>query len=360
MTAGNALCVCGHPHQAHEHLRKGTDCALCGAGGLPAVPPPALVAPLADRRHAEIRGRRPHECLLVLQANSHYRQALRSRTPSRAGGGPHATARLPDRRRAQGGHHRAARRPGPAPGAVPAAVKEPKFFLSDGRPPATGGPGDVQTYQEHVWRQADYEALFDPAPPGTLRGEATPFYLYDLAAHDRIKSLRPGREADPAAARPGGPGALQLDPPVERRARAGGRLPRPPAAPSRRGSRPAGPTSGTTSASAGTAAQVQHLLPGVPARAGAAAALPRAARTRRPPPWTGSATSSACAPGVLTAIPKENVNRHVVEDNGANRVLRGAAAGRRPVRAPVPGAAAAGRPRPDAHPAAPQDRHRGR
>ena len=68
------------------------------------------------------------------------------------------------------------------------AVKEPKFFLSDGAPPATGGPGDVQAYQEHVWRRADYEALFDPAPPGTLRGEATPFYLYD---RDAPRSPRP-------------------------------------------------------------------------------------------------------------------------------------------------------------------------
>jgi hypothetical protein len=24
------LCVCGHTHTAHEHLRRGTDCALCG------------------------------------------------------------------------------------------------------------------------------------------------------------------------------------------------------------------------------------------------------------------------------------------------------------------------------------------
>ncbi|WP_328470296.1 sulfotransferase domain-containing protein [Actinoplanes sp. NBC_00393] len=71
------------------------------------------------------------------------------------------------------------------------SVKEPKFFLSDGPPPVVGGPGDVQTYQEHVWRQDEYEALFDPAPPGTLRGEATPFYLYDLAAHDRMKALVP-------------------------------------------------------------------------------------------------------------------------------------------------------------------------
>jgi hypothetical protein len=52
-------------------------------------------------------------------------------------------------------------------------VKEPKFFLSDGPPPRHGGPGDIQTYGEHVWRREEYEALFAPAPPGALRGEAT-------------------------------------------------------------------------------------------------------------------------------------------------------------------------------------------
>lgn len=71
------------------------------------------------------------------------------------------------------------------------AVKEPKFFLTDGPPPTRGGPGDAQTYQEHVWRRDDYERLFDPAPPGALRGEATPFYLHDLAAHARIRRLVP-------------------------------------------------------------------------------------------------------------------------------------------------------------------------
>jgi hypothetical protein len=71
------------------------------------------------------------------------------------------------------------------------AVKEPKFFLSEGPPRRTGGPGDVQTYQEHVWRRADYEELFAPAPAGTLRGEATPFYLYDRASHYRISKIIP-------------------------------------------------------------------------------------------------------------------------------------------------------------------------
>jgi Sulfotransferase family len=71
-------------------------------------------------------------------------------------------------------------------------VKEPKFFLTDGPPPARGGPGDAQTYREHVWRRADYEALFDGAPPGALCGESTPFYLYDRAAQRRIHDLLPG------------------------------------------------------------------------------------------------------------------------------------------------------------------------
>ena len=71
-------------------------------------------------------------------------------------------------------------------------VKEPKFFLTDGPPPRRGGgPGDVQTFREHVWRRGDYEALFSAAPPGALSGEATPFYLHDLAAQQRIRRLIP-------------------------------------------------------------------------------------------------------------------------------------------------------------------------
>jgi Sulfotransferase family len=77
------------------------------------------------------------------------------------------------------------------PGLYMSPVKEPKFFLSDGPPPARGGPGDAQTYREHVWRRPDYEALFDAAPPGTLRGESTPLYLHDPAAHRRIHELIP-------------------------------------------------------------------------------------------------------------------------------------------------------------------------
>ncbi|MEJ2889790.1 sulfotransferase family protein [Actinomycetospora aeridis] len=72
------------------------------------------------------------------------------------------------------------------------SVKEPKYFLTDGPPPsAGGGPGDVATWGEHVWRRDDYEALFAPAPAGTRRGEGTVFYLYDTDAQKRIADLLP-------------------------------------------------------------------------------------------------------------------------------------------------------------------------
>src|ERR1035441_555485 len=36
------------------------------------------------------------------------------------------------------------------PGLYMSAIKEPKFFLSDGPPPTKGGPGDALTYRQHV------------------------------------------------------------------------------------------------------------------------------------------------------------------------------------------------------------------
>jgi hypothetical protein len=78
------------------------------------------------------------------------------------------------------------------PGLYMSPIKEPKFFLTDGPPPAKGGPGDALTYREHVWQRDQYEALFDAAPAGALRGESTPLYLYDRAALRRIRELIPG------------------------------------------------------------------------------------------------------------------------------------------------------------------------
>jgi Sulfotransferase domain len=73
-------------------------------------------------------------------------------------------------------------------------VKEPKFFLCNGTPPPRSGqrgPGDAHSAREWVWRESDYLRLFEDAPSGTLTGESTPFYLYDLAAQRRIAAAVP-------------------------------------------------------------------------------------------------------------------------------------------------------------------------
>jgi hypothetical protein len=75
------------------------------------------------------------------------------------------------------------------PGLYLSPVKEPKYYLTDGRPPPRSGqrgPGDAHSAREWVWRRADYLALFAGAPAGTVRGESTPFYLYDRAAQRRL------------------------------------------------------------------------------------------------------------------------------------------------------------------------------
>ncbi|WP_433789994.1 sulfotransferase family protein [Actinoplanes sp. CA-252034] len=200
-------------------------------------------------------------------------------------------------------------------------VKEPKFFLSDGPPPTVGGPGDVQTYQEHIWRRPAYERLFAAAPPEALKGEATPFYLYDLKAHDRIQALIPDVKL-----------IILLRDPVDR-----------------------------------AHSNWTHLwVAGLEEEADFLAAC-RAEESRKARHWAdfwhyiglglygrqlqhlyqrfsrdqvlllryrdlkdnpAETLDRVCSflgvrTGILTAIPKENVNRHYVEDNGVNRVLRG-------------------------------------
>ena len=72
------------------------------------------------------------------------------------------------------------------------SVKEPKFFLCDEGPPARQyGPGDAHSAREWIWRRDEYEALFDGAPAGTLKGESTPLYLADADAHRRMARLVP-------------------------------------------------------------------------------------------------------------------------------------------------------------------------
>lgn len=71
-------------------------------------------------------------------------------------------------------------------------VKEPKYYMcADAPPPAYIGPGDAHSQQEWVWRRADYQALFAPAPPDSVRLESTPFYLYLPQARRRIAEELP-------------------------------------------------------------------------------------------------------------------------------------------------------------------------
>src|SRR5712691_6808273 len=108
------------------------------------------------------------------------------------------------------------------PGLFMSPVKEPKFFLSDGPPPAKGGPGDALTYREHIWRRPEYEALFDAAPPGTRRGDAAVPLRPGGGAPDPRDAAR--GQANRGGPRSGGAGALQLDPPVVGGPGAGRRL----------------------------------------------------------------------------------------------------------------------------------------
>jgi hypothetical protein len=72
--------------------------------------------------------------------------------------------------------------------------KETKHFMTGGRRPPRcqqRGPGDAHSAREWIWRREQYEALFDVAPPGTLRGESTPFYLWDKSSHRRMRKAVP-------------------------------------------------------------------------------------------------------------------------------------------------------------------------
>jgi hypothetical protein len=78
------------------------------------------------------------------------------------------------------------------PGMFLSPVKEPKYYLcGDSPPPAYKGPGDKHSNREWIWQRERYLALFDDAPTGMVRGESTPFYLYNRDARRRIAADRP-------------------------------------------------------------------------------------------------------------------------------------------------------------------------
>src|SRR4051812_47711046 len=78
----------------------------------------------------------------------------------------------------------------PHPSLFLSPVKEPKYFLCDDAAPPRAlhrGPGDAHSAREWIWRPEDYDALFAAAPAPALKGESTPFYLWDRDAHHRIR-----------------------------------------------------------------------------------------------------------------------------------------------------------------------------
>ena len=134
------------------------------------------------------------------------------------------------------------------------AIKEPKYYLcGDAPPPAYCGPGDAHSQQEWIWRRADYEALFAPAPPDAVRLESTPFYLYVADARRRLAEDLPEARfvaviRDPVDRAYSNWMHLWVDglePESDFCHAPGGRR--------TSGSRPAGPRSGTTGGRAGTA-----------------------------------------------------------------------------------------------------------
>lgn len=78
------------------------------------------------------------------------------------------------------------------PGLFMSGVKEPKYYMcGDSPPPAYKGPGDAHSNQEWIWQRARYLRLFESAGEGVLRGESTPFYLYNRDARRRVAADRP-------------------------------------------------------------------------------------------------------------------------------------------------------------------------
>ena len=166
------------------------------------------------------------------------------------------------------------------PGLFLSEPKEPKYFLTDGPPPTSGGgPGDVATWAEHVWRRADYEALFAAARPPRSAASRRSSTSTTAPRRRASASCSPTPGSSPCCGTPRA-GPLQLGAPARTRAwnpRPTSLRARPRGRAHRRGLgallalRRAGPL---------RRAARPPLRP-VPARAGAAAPLPRAARRPR-------------------------------------------------------------------------------
>ena len=185
-------------------------------------------------------------------------------------------------------------------------IKEPKYYLcGDAPPPAYSGPGDAHSQQEWVWRRADYEGLFAPAPPRLRTAGEHPLLSLRRRRPPPVGRGAAGgalRRRDP---RSGRPGLLQLDAPVGRRPRAGTRfLPR-------LASRGGADRGGVGTVLALPAAGAVRRAAGGPDLAGSAATASSCSATAR---WwpsrsrrsIGCAASSASRPIRSSMIPADN------------------------------------------------------
>ena len=72
--------------------------------------------------------------------------------------------------------------------------KEPKYFLTDGTRPrraSSAGPATRTARASGSGSASGTRRCSPTRPPGKLRGESTPFYLWDKAAHLRIHDALP-------------------------------------------------------------------------------------------------------------------------------------------------------------------------
>jgi hypothetical protein len=76
------------------------------------------------------------------------------------------------------------------PGIFMPASKEPNFFAYEGETLRCRGPG-ASFINDSVTRLDRYQALFEPAPPGAILGEASPLYLFEPRAPERIRHHLP-------------------------------------------------------------------------------------------------------------------------------------------------------------------------
>lgn len=77
-----------------------------------------------------------------------------------------------------------------APGVFMPAVKETNFFAYEGETLRVRGPG-ASFINNSVTRLDAYRALFAEAPPGAVLGEASPLYLFEPRAPERIRHHLP-------------------------------------------------------------------------------------------------------------------------------------------------------------------------